>query len=210
MQKVRFWGPEHWRFRAEEARTVADQMTHEEAGRSCGVLPTTTTVSLRLPRSNSPIRKKERMAIDASTQGLAVALTARQYPGVARASQCDQSLFGDNGSDGSVTMATTNKCLAQINKTWAKRLTARPVIGRRCRSSPRGCTGQSQDDYDGGSRMGDGANARSSPPHHHVRWLAAPVGTSRPRPARSVRQPGRLDTIEGTVSFDPAGSHTGG
>jgi hypothetical protein len=26
-----FWNPEHWRFRAEEARTVADQMTHEEA-----------------------------------------------------------------------------------------------------------------------------------------------------------------------------------
>ena len=25
------WGPEHWRFRAEEARTVADQMIHEEA-----------------------------------------------------------------------------------------------------------------------------------------------------------------------------------
>ena len=23
--------PEHWRFRAEEARTVADQMTHEQA-----------------------------------------------------------------------------------------------------------------------------------------------------------------------------------
>jgi hypothetical protein len=23
--------PEHWRFRAEEARTVADQMTHEES-----------------------------------------------------------------------------------------------------------------------------------------------------------------------------------
>jgi len=31
MQKVRFWDPDHWRFRAEEARTVADQMTHEEA-----------------------------------------------------------------------------------------------------------------------------------------------------------------------------------
>ena len=31
MQKVRFWDPEHWRFRAEEARTVADQMTHEDA-----------------------------------------------------------------------------------------------------------------------------------------------------------------------------------
>jgi len=31
MQKVRFWDPEHWRFRAEETRTGADQMTHEEA-----------------------------------------------------------------------------------------------------------------------------------------------------------------------------------
>jgi hypothetical protein len=31
IQKVRFWDPEHWRFRAEEARTVADQMTHEPA-----------------------------------------------------------------------------------------------------------------------------------------------------------------------------------
>jgi hypothetical protein len=25
------WDPNHWRFRAEQARTVADQMTHEEA-----------------------------------------------------------------------------------------------------------------------------------------------------------------------------------
>jgi hypothetical protein len=31
IQKVRFWDPEHWRFRAEQTRTVADQMTHEEA-----------------------------------------------------------------------------------------------------------------------------------------------------------------------------------
>jgi len=31
LQKVRFWDPEHWRFRAEEARTVADQMPHEES-----------------------------------------------------------------------------------------------------------------------------------------------------------------------------------
>ena len=31
MQKVRFWDPNHWRFRAEETRTVADQITHEEA-----------------------------------------------------------------------------------------------------------------------------------------------------------------------------------
>ena len=27
----RFWDPAHWRFRAEEARSTADQMTHEEA-----------------------------------------------------------------------------------------------------------------------------------------------------------------------------------
>ena len=27
----RFWDPAHWRFRAEEARTVADEMTHEES-----------------------------------------------------------------------------------------------------------------------------------------------------------------------------------
>ena len=25
------WDPAHWRFRAEETRTVADQMTHEES-----------------------------------------------------------------------------------------------------------------------------------------------------------------------------------
>ena len=31
LQKVRFWDPDHWRFRAEETRTVADQMTHEES-----------------------------------------------------------------------------------------------------------------------------------------------------------------------------------
>jgi hypothetical protein len=31
LQKVRFWDPEHWRFRAEETRTVADQITHEDA-----------------------------------------------------------------------------------------------------------------------------------------------------------------------------------
>jgi hypothetical protein len=32
MSSAKFsWAPEHWRFRAEEARTVGDQMTHEEA-----------------------------------------------------------------------------------------------------------------------------------------------------------------------------------
>jgi hypothetical protein len=29
------WDPDHWRFRAEEARTVADQTTHEDARTIC-------------------------------------------------------------------------------------------------------------------------------------------------------------------------------
>jgi L-lysine 2,3-aminomutase len=53
MQKVRFWDPDHWRFRAEETRTVADQMTHEEARAIMRRIALTTTVSLSLPRSNS-------------------------------------------------------------------------------------------------------------------------------------------------------------
>src|SRR5215467_2641758 len=44
-------------------------------GRSCGALPTTTTVSLSLLRSNSPIRKEERLAINASLG----AMVARSY-----------------------------------------------------------------------------------------------------------------------------------
>jgi len=31
LQKVRFWDPGHWRLRAEETRTVAGQVTHEQA-----------------------------------------------------------------------------------------------------------------------------------------------------------------------------------
>ena len=62
------WDANHWRFRAEEARTVADQMTHEEARTIMRrALPTTTTILLRLPRSNWPLRKEEQLAIDAST-----------------------------------------------------------------------------------------------------------------------------------------------
>src|SRR5262249_525289 len=38
--------------------------------RSCGALPTTTTVLPGLPSNNSPIRKKERLATDASTAAL--------------------------------------------------------------------------------------------------------------------------------------------
>src|SRR5262249_21847123 len=36
--------------------------------------------------------------------------------------------------------------------------------------------------------MGDGANARSSPPHHHVRWLAAPVWNKPTASGPSVRR----------------------
>jgi hypothetical protein len=31
LSKKFVWDPQHWRFRAEEARTVADLMTHEDA-----------------------------------------------------------------------------------------------------------------------------------------------------------------------------------
>ena len=37
-------------------------MTTRQHGQSCGALPTTTTVLLRLPRSNWPIGKEERLA----------------------------------------------------------------------------------------------------------------------------------------------------
>ena len=43
MQKVRFWDPAHWRFRAEETRTVADQMTHDEADPQTKIRLTYTT-----------------------------------------------------------------------------------------------------------------------------------------------------------------------
>jgi hypothetical protein len=53
MQKVRFWDPEHWRFRAEETRTVADQMTHEDARTIMRRLPWTTTVHERCRNQQS-------------------------------------------------------------------------------------------------------------------------------------------------------------
>jgi len=53
------WEPDQWRFRAEEARTLADQMTHEQARTIMRRLPTTMIVSLSLPRNNSPFRKEE-------------------------------------------------------------------------------------------------------------------------------------------------------
>ena len=58
------WDPQHWRFRAEEARTVADQMTHEEA----------RTIMRRIANDYDHLAKlaeaqlaDQRMAIDAST-----------------------------------------------------------------------------------------------------------------------------------------------
>src|SRR5262245_52414956 len=76
------WDPEHWRFRAEEARTVADQMTHEESRTISGALPWTTTVSLSLPRCNS-FRKRliEKLRTVCSLRA------AR----IAAASDCEQS-----------------------------------------------------------------------------------------------------------------------
>src|SRR6516165_5494334 len=44
-------------------------------GRSCGALPWTTTASLSLPRSNSPIKKEERLAIKLRTDCSLVAAT---------------------------------------------------------------------------------------------------------------------------------------
>src|SRR5262249_52701590 len=74
-----------------------------EPGRSCGALPWTTTVSLKLPRSNSPIRKEERLdqklRTDCSLRlGLAV-------------SEGKLLAIGPH-----TAMAPTNKSLAQMNK----------------------------------------------------------------------------------------------
>src|SRR5215467_1319096 len=57
-------------------------------GRSCGTLPTTTTVSLSLLRSNSPIRKEERLAIDASPDGGRCCLTLAGVPTSTVAHRC--------------------------------------------------------------------------------------------------------------------------
>jgi hypothetical protein len=55
------WDPEHWRFRAEETRTVADQMTHEQART---IMRRIANVSLSLLKSNLPVRKERKLAID--------------------------------------------------------------------------------------------------------------------------------------------------
>jgi hypothetical protein len=61
------WDPDHWRFRAEEARTVADQMTHEEARTIMRRIANDYDRLAKLAEAQPPIRKEGRMAIDANT-----------------------------------------------------------------------------------------------------------------------------------------------
>ena len=61
MSSAKFsWDPEHWRFRAEEARTVADQMTHDEARTIMRRIANDYDRLAKLPRRNSRIRKEGR------------------------------------------------------------------------------------------------------------------------------------------------------
>jgi len=56
------WDPGHWRLRAEEARTVADQMTHEEARTIMRRIANDYDRLAKVAESNSPIRREERLA----------------------------------------------------------------------------------------------------------------------------------------------------
>jgi hypothetical protein len=58
------WDPQHWRFRAEEARTIADQMIHEGARTIMRRIAMDYDRLASLLRSKSPIRKEERLTID--------------------------------------------------------------------------------------------------------------------------------------------------
>jgi hypothetical protein len=58
------WDPQHWRFRAEEARTIADH----EGARTIKRRIAMDYDRLGLPKSKSPIRKEERLTIDANTR----------------------------------------------------------------------------------------------------------------------------------------------
>src|SRR5262249_24558124 len=67
MQKVRFWDLNIGAFVQRKLARLPIRWPTRNPGRSCGALPTTTTVLLRSPRSNSPIRKEERLAINLNT-----------------------------------------------------------------------------------------------------------------------------------------------
>ena len=53
------WDPDHWRFRAEEARTVADQMTHEEARTIMRRIANDYDRLAKLAEEQTSIRKEE-------------------------------------------------------------------------------------------------------------------------------------------------------
>ena len=55
------WDSAHWRFRAEEARTVADQMTHEDARTIMRRIANDYDRLAKVAEGNSPIRKEERL-----------------------------------------------------------------------------------------------------------------------------------------------------
>ena len=68
MQKVRFWDPEHWRFRAEETRTVADQMTHEESRTIMRRIALDYDRLAKLAEEQLADQEKERLAIKLRTE----------------------------------------------------------------------------------------------------------------------------------------------
>jgi hypothetical protein len=83
------WDPEHWRFRAEEARMVADQVTHEQA-RTISQHPDRSYLSVKLGDKPEPnysrhwcFKAPSRAAVDAFWKaGIANGGTDDGPPGV--------------------------------------------------------------------------------------------------------------------------------
>src|SRR5262249_49766887 len=85
MQKVRFWDPDHWRFRAEETRTVADQMAHEEARTIMRRIANDYDRLAKVAEEQlADLRKEERLAIDAAACISSRARVSSTIPGCAR------------------------------------------------------------------------------------------------------------------------------
>jgi hypothetical protein len=61
------WDPGHWRLRAEETRTVADQMTHEEARTIMRRIANDYDRLAKVAEEQLADQEKKRLAIDAST-----------------------------------------------------------------------------------------------------------------------------------------------
>ena len=66
MVRMFAWDPDHWRFRTEEARTVADQITHEEARTIMRCIANDYDRLSKLAEQQLA-DQEGRMAIDAST-----------------------------------------------------------------------------------------------------------------------------------------------